>query len=285
MLFLGKLRRFVLTSRSFVIILSLTLVACHCIESNGFDRQEQQVASTSKRQQDSSHDTKPMTLLDDIAHYQWTLIRADQQEQSATDFDQVIAQAQAKFELNGGKLTATAGCNRYSADVAMKHGHLYTSHNASTLMACYDSQTKAESTLFNAFHGSRFYLTKSSDGMLATLTQVNEDLTLTWQGQATLESLYGKAKTMFWEIDPNAKECIDGSVHCLKVRSIDYDDMGIEVRKGAWRNFKGEIVGYTHDPSLRQIIRIKVYHTPNHANDYIYVYDTAVSLEATNANF
>ncbi|OOR90697.1 hypothetical protein B0181_04565 [Moraxella caviae] len=188
----------------------------------------------------------------------------------------------AKQNAKRGTLSASVGCNILSANFELDDGKFTTDGTASTKMACGDL-SQAENRLFAALERPST-LTFGFRGDVPTLTQKAHGTTYVWQGKA---KPVGEATTLFWEIDPEPNECIDDSTHCLKVRNVQYDENGIKVGEGAWRNFYGEIQGYQHDKSVRQIIRLKAYTKQsdkdnlkqNTATTPIYIYDMTVMSE------
>ena len=109
-----------------------------------------------------------------------------------------------------------------------------------------------------------------------------------WQlkGVPTDVTRYGSAgEIQFLEISPDTIACnhplMPGHA-CLNVREVYYDANGIKRGHGPWQAFYGSIQGYTHQPGVRQVLRIKRYplaQAPVDASRYAYVLDMAVEAE------
>src|SRR3546814_10465128 len=66
---------------------------------------------------------------------------------------------------------------------------------------------------------------------------------------------------------------------CLKVREIQYDAHGLKTGHGDWQAFYSDIQGYTHQPGVRNVLRIRRYErqpVPADASRYAYVLDMVV---------
>lgn len=93
---------------------------------------------------------------------------------------------------------------------------------------------------------------------------------------------------MFLEVAAQTAPCghpLLPNKQCLQVREIKYDDKGAKVgTRGAFEHFHAEIEGYTHEPGVRNVLRIDR-HTrkdvPADASKYAYVLDTVVESDAS----
>ena len=50
---------------------------------------------------------------------------------------------------------------------------------------------------------------------------------------------------------------------CLHVREIAYDDQGLKIGEGEWQFFYQEIEGYTHEPGVRNVLRLDRFNVAN----------------------
>jgi hypothetical protein len=110
-----------------------------------------------------------------------------------------------------------------------------------------------------------------------------ERQTLSFAGKRTPQSLYGAPKRIFLEVAPQRVACTPSPMPpttCLQVRELRFDDKGLRVGEpGHWRTFYGEIEGYTHEPGVRNVLRINRYKRPKPPADgsrYLYVLDLVV---------
>ena len=85
--------------------------------------------------------------------------------------------------------------------------------------------------------------------------------TLVFSGQATPESLYGAATRVFLEVNAQRVACqnpLNGQATCLQVRERRFDAQGLVVLPhGDWRPLFETIDGYTHQPGVRNVLRLK----------------------------
>ena len=69
-------------------------------------------------------------------------------------------------------------------------------------------------------------------------------------------------------------------MQCLQVRELKYDDKGLKVgTPGAFGNFYDRIEGYSHEPGIRNVLRVDRYTIKNptaDASKYAYVLDLVV---------
>lgn len=183
-----------------------------------------------------------------------------------------------------GRLSIKTSCNTLGGSWQANNNFLTTGNMMSTQMACGAAAMQQE-----RMAGQLFDKTKLP--FVLNLNDVNKPtLTITsssgerhvFTGKMTAESKYGtQAETVFLEISPTTKACTGVTAQtCLQVKEIKYDDQGLKTHHDAnWSLFYNQIEGYTHNPNLHQIIRVKRYEIKNPAADqskYAYVYDMAV---------
>lgn len=173
----------------------------------------------------------------------------------------------------------SVGCNGIGADYQLEDNVLTVSNIVSTLMLC-QQLDRAEKKLSQLMSGSSQLSLKT--GATPILTQITDDnATLVWRGSMTKQARYGsEGETLFWAIDHASKPCHDGSTKtCLQIQPVYYDAQGIKSSTGQWQLFDGVIEGYTHDPSVDSIIRLKRYVVEPKdikGKSYAYVYDMTV---------
>jgi hypothetical protein len=71
---------------------------------------------------------------------------------------------------------------------------------------------------------------------------------------------------MFIEVAAQRVACshpLIPNYQCLQVRRIEYDGQGLKTKVGPWENWYGEIQGYTHQPGVRNVLRIQRYPVAN----------------------
>jgi len=76
-------------------------------------------------------------------------------------------------------------------------------------------------------------------------------------------------------------------MQCLQVRELKYDDQGLKVGTPApFGNFYATIEGYTHQPGVRNVLRVNRYEIkdpPADAPSQAFVLDMVVESEAAKA--
>ena len=112
----------------------------------------------------------------------------------------------------------------------------------------------------------------------------NEMLMLT--GQATPEALYGPGMRIFLEVAAQPVACTNpfsAARVCLQVRERRYDEQGLMVGvPGDWRPLYESIDGFTHQPGVRNVLRLKRFErnpAPSGASSTVLVLDLVVESE------
>lgn len=108
--------------------------------------------------------------------------------------------------------------------------------------------------------------------------------TLVFAGTPTPDTRYGgPGERVFLEVAAQTKPCshpLIPDMQCLQVREIQYDDKGLKVgTPGAFGNFYDAIEGYTHEPGVRNVLRLQRYtrkDVPADASKYAWVLDMVV---------
>lgn len=184
-------------------------------------------------------------------------------------------------------------CNALSASYSLQGNALHIGPVRGTLMACPDSAAM----VLEQQVGQR--LPQASQWRIATpqaqagatpapvLTLVFSDGGQ-WvlEGKPTDATRYGSAgERMFLEVAPQRVACshpLIPNYQCLQVRKIEYDGQGLKTRVGPWENWYGQIQGYTHQPGVRNVLRIQRYPVANPPADapaFAYVLDMTVESE------
>ena len=91
---------------------------------------------------------------------------------------------------------------------------------------------------------------------------------------------------VFLEVAAQTRPCTHPLIpdkQCLQVREIRYDDAGVKQGDdGEFQNFYDAIEGYTHEPGVRNVLRVKRYpvqNPPADASSRAYVLDMVVESE------
>jgi hypothetical protein len=108
---------------------------------------------------------------------------------------------------------------------------------------------------------------------------------LAFQGRMTPQAQYGQATRVFLEVDAQTVACanpISGADTCLSARELRFDEQGLpEGTPGEWQPLHEAIEGYTHEPGIRNVLRLERFDRGEAAGEprYVYVLDLVVQSE------
>ncbi len=215
----------------------------------------------------------------------WTLQSAT--EASGQALDGLLVPGHAfTLRFQGARVSIQGGCNTMTGSWRLSpQGQLMVGRLAATMKACDAPLMKADSTLSAILAQHLSVALQPGDKPVLRLLSPTQQ-TLVFSGQPTPESLYGKATRIFLEVAPQKVECVSGVMRgqCLQVRECRFDAQGLRIEPpGEWRVFHGGIDGYTHQPGVRNVLRIDRYQrkqVPADASRYIYVLDLVVESES-----
>lgn len=190
------------------------------------------------------------------------------------------------LRFQDARLSVQGGCNTMNGGWRLSpQGQLMTGRLAATMKACDAPLMKADATLSAILAQHLDVELQPGDKPTLKLLSPSRQL-LVFSGQATPEALYGKATRIFLEVAPQTVECSSGVMRaqCLQVRERRFDAQGLRIEPpGEWRLFHGSIEGYTHQPGVRNVLRINRYTRPQplpaDASRYVYVLDLVVESE------
>jgi hypothetical protein len=182
-------------------------------------------------------------------------------------------------------LSIAGGCNRifggYQIDA---DNRLVVGRLASTMMACEPAAMKVDATLSELLAGpAKIELSPGAEPVLRLVTAANATLSL--QGQMTPEARYGAPTRIFLEVAAQTVACTNptsGASTCLQVRERHFDAQGLVVgAPGEWRPFYDPIEGYTHQPGVRNVLRLKRFERAASAggSPFVFVLDLVVESE------
>lgn len=215
----------------------------------------------------------------------WTL-------QSASDADgRAIEAVQPPghpfvLRFEGSRASLRGGCNQMMGSWRLSpRNELRFSQLAGTMKAC-------ETPLMNADRQMSALLTQPlqarvqpGDAPVLRLESAAKQV-LSFSGQRTPQSLYGAPTRIFLEVNAQTVPCQPGAgapTQCLQVRERRFDDKGLQVGEpGPWQAFYSPIEGYTHQPGIRNVLRINRFERPQppaDASRYVYVLDLVVQSE------
>lgn len=222
-----------------------------------------------------------------LPSHHWRLVEAtDAQGQR---IDALFAQPDKPVQLDfaDGRVNVSSTCNRMMGSFSLEGTTLTLAQMASTLMACTDPKlTALDAEVGKRLAGALTVSSTAGDTPQLVLTNAGGDR-LVFEGAPTAATRFGgPAERVFLEVGPETKPCSHPLIpdkQCLQVREVRFDENGLRVGEpGEWQNFFDEIEGYTHQPGVRNVLRIDRYtraNVPADASRYAYVLDMVVESE------
>ena len=176
-------------------------------------------------------------------------------------------------------------CNLMHGSYQVQAQKIEVSRMVSTMMACSNQDLmQLEKNVGQQLSQAR---TWKISGQATPVLELQFESGAVWrlQGTPTHETLYGRSERIFLEVAPQKVACnhpMMPNAQCLQVREIRYSEQGLKQGSGAWTPYYGSIEGYTHQPGVRNVLRIKRFTrtpVPADASKYIDVLDMTVESE------
>ena len=219
-----------------------------------------------------------------LARYHWRLSAAS--DAGGKRIDALFPRPDKPLQLDfvRDRLSVGNACNRIGAGFKLEGGRLLTGPMAQTMMACRDQALADLDGAISRRLQDKPHLSVQSEGDAPKLSLAadNGD-TLVFTGEPTAETRYGGAgETVFLEVAAEAKPCnhpLIPNKQCLQVRERKYGQNGVVASTGDWQPLYQDIEGYTHQPGIRNVLRVKrftVKNPPADAPSTAYVLDMVV---------
>ena len=222
-----------------------------------------------------------------LDQYTWTL-------SSATDafgnrINALFPRAGKPLQLNftQTQFSVENSCNLINGTYHMEGGRLKIGALASTRMYCSNQAlSKLDGAISRHLKGQpNLYLYGEPDRPQLRMTRDN-GRTLVFTGEPTAETRYGSAgETAFLEVAAQSKPCNHPLIpdkQCLEVRELKYGKSGLVQSTGEWQRLYQDIEGYTHEPGIRDVLRVTrfaIKNPPADAPSAAYVLDMMVQSE------
>ena len=223
-------------------------------------------------------------LAAELPRFHWRLQEANAADGSRIEALFARADKPVQLDFDKGRLAVSNTCNRMGGSYALAAGTLTAGRMASTKMACADPKLMAlDDEVGKRLEGALSLALAAGDAPSLTLGNAVGD-TLVFAGTPTPDTRYGgPGERIFLEIAAQTKPCshpLMPDMQCLQTREITYDDKDLKVgTPGAFGNFYDAIEGYTHEPGVRNVLRLQRYtrkDVPADASKYAYVLDMVV---------
>ena len=193
-----------------------------------------------------------------------------------------------QLDFTEGRVAVSGGCNQMGGGYALAGGKLSVGPLVQTKMFCGGGGLMAADEAISQRLSGEGSLAAGEDGTLVLTTAGGDRLT--FSGVPTADARYGgEGERVFFEVAAQRVACPHAMIpdhRCLHVREIAYDDNGAVRKTGEWAFLYQEIEGYTHEPGVRNVLRLKRYDVPNPPADgssIAYVLDAVVESEVVNA--
>jgi len=217
--------------------------------------------------------------------HRWTLTSAAGSQGQSIDGLPVGAGKAVVFHFADGRLNIEGGCNRIFGSYQIEtDGRLQVGRMASTMMACEPVAMKTDAALAELLaEPVKVELASGAEPALRLITPANA--TLSFKGQMTPEARYGAPTRVFLEVAAQTVACknpLSGATTCMQVRERRFDEQGLVVgTPGSWQPFYEPIEGYTHQPGVRNVLRLKRFDraAPAGGPSFVYVLDLVVESE------
>ena len=231
--------------------------------------------------------TSPVTTVDAsplLPQYHWQLMDASDAQGKRIDALFARGDKPVQLDFKDGRVGVANTCNRMGGTYTLSETDLTISRLASTMMACTDNALMALDQEVGKRLEGALKVTATQDGVVQlALTTATGDK-LVFAGNPTAETRYGgPGERVFLEVASETKPCSHPLIpdkQCLQVREVRYDDKGLKVgTPGAFEHFYDSIEGYTHEPGIRNVLRVDRYtvkNPPADASNRAYVLDMVV---------
>lgn len=264
---------------SFALLLPLALAAC-----TGTMSTSEPAAPTAPEPPAPPAAPAAPELAAALPRFHWRLQEANAADGSRIEALFVRADKPVQLDFDKGRLAVSNTCNRMGGSYALAAGTLTVGRMASTMMACTDPKLMAlDGEVGKRLEGALSLALVAGETPQLTLGNAGGDR-LVFAGTPTADTVYGgPGERLFLEVAAQTKACshpLIQDMQCLQVRELEYDDKGLKVgTPGAFGNFYDSIEGYTHEPGVRNVLRLQRYtrqNVPADASKYAYVLDMVV---------
>ncbi|WP_149195260.1 META and DUF4377 domain-containing protein [Luteimonas suaedae] len=220
---------------------------------------------------------------DRLEAYHWRLRDAVAADGSRIDALFASTERPLQLDFSEGRLGVSGGCNHIGGSYTREGDTLRIDELMQTLMACEQALMAQDAAANTRLQGELQLRLDDGDPPMLALTTAKGDR-LRFEGAATADTRYGGAgETVFLEVAAQRIACnhpLIPDMQCLRVREVHYDAQGLKAgAPGEWQPLYEEIEGYTHEPGVRNVLRVKRYaieNPPADASSIAYVLDMTV---------
>jgi heat shock protein HslJ len=221
---------------------------------------------------------------DRLADHHWRLTDASAADGSRIDALFPRADNPLQLDFADGRVSVSNTCNRMGGRYTLDGDAFATGDLAQTLMACADQALMQSDAAIGERLRAGGALRFDGDDTLVLATAGGD--TLRFTGVPTADTRFGgPGERVFLEVAAQRVPCHHAMIpdyQCLHVREIVYGDDGVKQSEGQWQFLYQDIEGYTHEPGVRNVLRLKRYtvaNPPADASSIAYVLDMVVESE------
>ena len=226
--------------------------------------------------------TADAALVRALQDHEWTLRAATDATGKPVEA-LVVPGSPFVLRFDGARVAVQGGCNLLSGSWRLSpQNRLTVGRVASTQKACEPPLMAADTAMAAALAAPLEARVEAGEPPTLHLVSA-ERQALSFSGRRTSKSLYGAPTRIFLEVAAQRAACTPApppAGTCLQVRELRFDDKGLRVGEpGPWQAFHGEIVGYTHQPGVSNVLRINRFKRPQppaDASAYVYELDLVV---------
>ncbi|PWK85840.1 META and DUF4377 domain-containing protein [Fulvimonas soli] len=223
-----------------------------------------------------------------LPRYHWRLDQATGQD--GKRIEALFARPDKPLQLDfaNGHVHVSNACNAIGGSYRLENGHLHVDALMHTMMACMNASLNAlDHEISRTLAGTPAVRLENAAGTPHLFLVTAGGDTLDFAGVPTPETRYGgPGQTLFLEIAADTQPCPHPLVpgkQCLMARERHYDAQGLATgAPGPWQPLYQDIEGYTHEPGVRNVLRVKRYAVAHPAADapaVAYVLDMVVESE------
>lgn len=203
------------------------------------------------------------------SQYHWQLSEAT--DRAGKRIDALFPRPDKPLQLDfaADRINISNTCNRIGGRYRIDQGRLQVDQMMHTMMACMQSGLMALDNGISQRLRSHPKLELQAGGDAPQLRLLTDDGdTLVFIGHPTAETRYGgPGTTEFLEVAAQTVPCNHPLIpdkQCLQVRERKYDAQGLASgTPGEWQPLNQDIEGYTHEPGVRNVLRVKRYAISN----------------------
>lgn len=199
----------------------------------------------------------------------------------------VQADKPVQVDFNNGRINISNTCNNMGGTYSLSENQMTFGAMVSTRKMCADSKVAAlDHEVSKRLRGANTYSITPAGQPVLTITTPDGDI-LKFAGVQTPATRYGsEGETIFLEVAPQTTPCTHPLIpnkQCLQIRQVYYDSYGLKTgTPGQWQTFYQDIEGYSFQPGIRNVLRVKRYkitNPPADSADSAYVLDMVVESQ------